>query len=63
MCIPVACLCVRSVYFSQRYPLEAIGDVPVISTTQIHNVMMMRLAASPVFADWLKRRMGSICKE
>lgn len=30
----------------------------VISAAQIHNVMMIRLACSPVFADWLKRKDG-----
>lgn len=27
----------------------------VISAAQIHNVMVIRLACSPLFADWLKR--------
>lgn len=40
-------MCLRSVYFSQRYPLRAIGDVWAISAAQIHNVMMIRLAISP----------------
>lgn len=48
------------VYFRPGYPLKAIGDIAVISTTQTHNVTMNRLACSRVFADWLKR---SICKE
>ncbi len=53
----------RSVYFSQRYPLGGIGDMSVISAAQIHNTMKIRLACSPVFADWLKRRKAHICKE
>lgn len=61
--IPGMFMCLRSVYFSQRYPLEAIGDMSVISAAQIHNVMMIRLACSSVFADWLKKRKASICKE
>lgn len=56
-------LCLSNVCSSHRYPLEAIGDMLVISVVQIHDVMMIRLAWSPVFADWLKRGKASICKE
>lgn len=53
------------IYISQKCTLqsEISSRSYIISAAQINDVMMIRLAGTPMFADWLKTRMANGCRE